>query len=169
LGCWGYIRGLAELAEELGTNARVDLVCATGSCGTQAGLILGRALLRCQGYRILGVPIAGTAEGMQADVRRLVNQAITDFGLGLTEEDTPIELIDGYVGEGYGIAYPEAIDTIRTVAQTEGVLLDPTYTGKAMTAMLDLIRRHEVRPDSTPVFLHTGGAFGLMPQRELFT
>ena len=114
------------------------------------------------------VPIAGTAIGMQADIRALIQQAIAEFGLDIPETDTPIELIDGYVGPGYGIAYPEAVETIQTVGKTEGILLDPTYTGKAMTAMLDLIRKGKLRLGATPVFLHTGGAFGLMPQRELF-
>ena len=64
--------------------------------------------------------------------------------------------------------YPEALDTLRLLARLEGVLLDPTYTAKAMAGMLAAIREGMLRPATVPLFVHTGGAFGLMARRELF-
>jgi D-cysteine desulfhydrase len=168
LGCWGYIRCLAEMIEQLGRNEPIDLFCAVSSTGTYTGLVVGRALLDCPNWRILGVPVSDSVEILANDVRQLERQTSTEYDLGLTEADTPIELIDGFIGEGYAIPYPEEIETIRLVARTEGILLDPVYTGKAMTGMLATIRNGGIRPGATPVFLHTGGAFGLMSRRDLF-
>lgn len=168
LGCWGYIRCAAELVEQLGRDTPIDLFCATGSAGTQAGLILGRALFGCERWRILGVPICDSVEYFQREIRTLVQATIERYGLDIGDTQTPIELIDGFIGEGYAIPYPEAIETIRYVARREGLVLDPTYTGKAVTAMLATIRRGGLRPGAVPVFVHTGGAFGLLARCDLF-
>ncbi|HTL29851.1 MAG TPA: hypothetical protein VL282_11545, partial [Tepidisphaeraceae bacterium] len=84
------------------------------------------------------------------------------------ESDTPIELIDGFIGEGYALPYSAAIDTLKRVARREGLLLDPTYTSKAMHGFLETIRTGAIRKDALPLFVHTGGAFGLMARRDLF-
>jgi D-cysteine desulfhydrase len=166
LGCWGYIRCVAELVEQLGRKTPVDLYCATSSGGTQAGLILGRALLSCSNWSIRGVPVSDSSQYFRDKLRSLMNETIKQFQLDLSESDTPIELIDGFIGEGYAIPYPEAVETIRLLGRTEGLVLDPSYTSKAMTGMLDnLASRGQ---DRVPVFLHTGGAFGLFARRDLF-
>ena len=168
LGCWGYVRCVAELVEQVGRETPIDVYCAVGSSGTHAGLILGRALFRCAHWRVVGVPICDSVEYFAKEVRELVDQTNRDFGLGLSQAETPVELLGGYIGEGYAIPYDADLETIRRVARAEGVLLDPTYTGKAMTGLLDAIRRGTgVRPGATPLFLHTGGAFGLMAAREM--
>ncbi|UCD27663.1 MAG: D-cysteine desulfhydrase family protein [Planctomycetota bacterium] len=168
LGCWGYIRCMAELVEELGRDNCVDLFCATGSVGTQTGLIIGKTLLNCDKWRIVGVPITDSAKGREKAVRELLRRTIPKYQLEVDEAEVPIELLDGFIGEGYGIPYPEAIETIRLVAQTEGILLDPTYTSKAMTAMISVVKAGGIRKGAIPIFLHTGGAFGLMARRDLF-
>jgi D-cysteine desulfhydrase len=166
LGCWGYIRCMAELVEQLGRETPVDLYCATSSGGTQAGLILGRALLGCSNWSIRGVPVSDSSQYFRDKLGVLMTETIEKFRLGLSETDTPINLIDGFIGEGYAIPYPEAVETIRLLGRTEGVVLEPSYTSKAMTSMLaDLPTRGS---DRVPVFLHTGGAFGLFARRDLF-
>jgi D-cysteine desulfhydrase len=169
LGCWGYIRCIAELVEQLGRDTPVDVYCATSSGGTQVGLMLGKALLGCRNWRILGVPVSDSVGFFQQDLRRLERQTAAEFKLDLDESQTVIELLDGFIGEGYAIPYRAEIETIRLVARLEGILLDPTYTGKAMTGMLEQLKAGGGRPDATPIFLHTGGAFGLMARRDLFT
>ncbi len=166
LGCWGYIRCVAELVEQLGRETPVDLYCATSSGGTQAGLILGQALLGCSNWSIRGVPVSDSSQYFRDKLRSLMNETIKQFQLELSESDTPIELIDGFVGEGYAIPYPEAVETIRLLGRTEGIVLEPSYTSKGMAGMLaDLATRGS---DRVPVFLHTGGAFGLFARRDLF-
>ena len=169
LGCWGYIRCIAELIEELGRETPLAIFCAVSSVGTYTGLSIGRALLGCRDWRIRGIPVSDSVQILSEDIRKLERQTNERFNLGLGEADTPIDLIDGFIGEGYAIPYPEEVETVRSVARTEGMLLDPVYTGKAMTGMLSTIRNGSLRPGETPVFVHTGGAFGLMARRDLFS
>jgi D-cysteine desulfhydrase len=168
LGCWGYIRCMAELVEQLGREPAVDVYCSTSSGGTQVGLMLGKALLACRNWRVIGIPVSDSIDYFKQDLRRLERQTVAEYGLELEESDTPVELVDGFIGEGYAIPYPAEIETIRLLARTEGLILDPTYTGKGMTGMLECIRSGKGRPDALPVFIHTGGAFGLMARRDLF-
>lgn len=165
LGCWGYIRCIAELVEQLGREKPVDLYCATSSGGTQAGLMLGRALFRCENWSVRGVPVSDSSEYFRSKLSTLVWETVEQFQLDLTPENTPIELVDGFIGEGYAVPYPAAIETIRLVGRCEGLVLDPSYTSKAMTGMFaDMAARS---PDRLPVFVHTGGVFGLFASRDL--
>ena len=167
LGSWGYIRAVAELAEQLSPEQPVDIYCATSSGGTQVGLMLGRALLGCTNWRILGVPVSDSVEYFQNALRELERATVKEFQLDIAQEATPIDLIDGFIGAGYAIAYPEAVDTIGMLGRTEGVVLDPSYTSKAMTGMLASLDRQSA--GRLPVFLHTGGSFGLFARRDLIT
>ena len=102
------------------------------------------------------------------ELRDLERATTRQFQLNLDESQTPIDLIDGFIGEGYAIPYPEAVATTKTLARREGVLLDPTYTAKAMTGTIATIRSGGLRPGAIPVFIHTGGVFGLFARRDLF-
>lgn len=164
-GSWGYIRCVAELAEQLGRETPVDIYCATSSGGTQVGLILGRALLGCENWRILGVPVSDSVDYFHESLRQLERDTVEQFRLELTLEQTPIELIDGFIGEGYAIPYPEAVDTIRLLGRSEGLILDPSYTSKGMTGMLATLPNQP--SDRLPVYVHTGGSFGLFARRDL--
>jgi D-cysteine desulfhydrase len=168
IGCWGYIRCAWELAQQLERDTKVDVFVGVSSSGTLAGLMLGKALFDLDNWRMIGVPVSDSLEYFKKDVRDLVDQTNQQFELGLTPERTPIELIGGYIGEGYAIPYPRAVDAIKLLARTQGIVLDPTYTSKAMVGTIETIQRGGVRPGAVPVFIHTGGAFGLMARRDLF-
>lgn len=169
LGCWGYIRCFAETVEQLGRDTKVDVFSAVSSAGTHTGLMLGRALLKCDNWRVVGVPVSDSVAYFQKELRDLERATNEAFHLGLNESEAPIELIDGFIGDGYAIPYPAAIDTLKLLARKEGILLDPTYTAKGMTGMLETIRGVSLRPGAIPLFVHTGGAFGLMARRDLFS
>ena len=77
-------------------------------------------------------------------------------------------MIDGFIGEGYAIPYPAALETVKLLATSEGVLFDPTYTAKAMAGAIATIKIGGVRSGALPVFIHTGGIFGLLARRDLF-
>ncbi|HEV8604034.1 MAG TPA: D-cysteine desulfhydrase family protein [Tepidisphaeraceae bacterium] len=168
LGCWGYIRAMHELVEQLGKETRVDVFSAVSSSGTFAGLMLGRALFASDNWRVIGVPVSDSVEFFRKDLRELERRTVAEYQLDLNEDQTPIELIDGFIGEGYAVPYPAALDTVRLLARLEGVLFDPTYTAKAMTGMIATIRAGGVRKGALPVFVHTGGIFGLLARRDLF-
>ncbi|MEM8946592.1 MAG: D-cysteine desulfhydrase family protein [Planctomycetota bacterium] len=163
-GSWGYVRCIAELVEQLGREAPVDVYCATSSGGTQVGLMLGKALLGCDDWRILGVPVSDSVEYFHTSLRELERATVEQFELDLSPEQTPIELIDGYIGDGYAIPYAEAVDTIRLLGHTEGIVLDPSYTSKGLTGMLGSLKASAGR---LPVYIHTGGSFGLFARRDL--
>jgi D-cysteine desulfhydrase len=168
LGCWGYIRCCAELIDQLGRDSKVDVFSAVSSAGTHAGLMLGKVLFELENWRMIGIPVSDSIDYFEKELRDLVSATARQFKLNVSEEQTPIELIDGFIGEGYAIPYPAAVETTRLLARSEGILLDPTYTSKAMTGMLATIRNGGVRKGATPVLVHTGGAFGLMARRDLF-
>jgi D-cysteine desulfhydrase len=168
LGCWGYVRCFHEMLGQLGGERAVDVYVAVSSSGTLAGLILGKALFRADHVRVVGIPVSDSVEFFRADVRKLIDETIAEFRLELSPEQTPIELIDGYIGEGYAIPTPRSVEMITRLARTEGILLDPTYTSKAMVGFLDQATQGKIRPGATPLFVHTGGAFGLMARRDLF-
>ncbi len=168
LGCWGYIRCMSELVDQLGAGTKVDLFSAVSSSGTFAGLMIGKALFNCNDWRVIGVPVSDSVDFFKKDLRDLERRTVAEYGLELKEAQTPIELIDGFIGEGYALPYPAALETVRLLARLEGVLFDPTYTAKAMTGMIATIRAGGVRKGALPVFVHTGGIFGLLARRDLF-
>ena len=168
LGCWGYIRCMSELVDQLGAGTKVDLFSAVSSSGTFAGLMIGKALFNCNDWRVIGVPVSDSIDFFKKDLRDLERRTVAEYGLELKEAQTPIELIDGFIGEGYALPYPAALETVRLLARLEGVLFDPTYTAKAMTGMIATIRAGGVRKGALPVFVHTGGIFGLLARRDLF-
>ena len=73
-----------------------------------------------------------------------------------------------YVGAGYGVTTPGMVEAVQMLAQMEGILLDPVYSGKGMAGLIDLIRQGHFREDENVVFLHTGGSVGLFGYREAF-
>jgi D-cysteine desulfhydrase len=168
LGSWGYIRCVGELVDQLASDSPVDLYCATGSSGTQVGLMLGKALFGCDNWTVTGVPVCDDIEYFQREIRQLERATVSEFGLDVSEDMTPINLLDGFMGKGYGIPSAEAIAVIGESARYAGLLLDPVYTSKAMVGVLANIRSGAARRESIPVFIHTGGVFGLMARPELF-
>jgi D-cysteine desulfhydrase len=169
LGVWGYVRCMSELVEQLGRNIKLDIFCPVSSSGTYAGLVVGKAVFRLDNWRVVGIPVSDSVEYFQQEVRSLADKTAEEYGLdALTRERIEIELIDGFIGEGYAIPYDQCIDTIKIMARREGIILDPTYTGKGMTGMLETIRKGGIREGAVPLFIHTGGAFGLLARKDLF-
>lgn len=166
IGLWGYIEAARELRADFASlNIQPGyVVSATGSGGTLGGLILGRQRyeLKCEMYAFnVSDDKAWFENKIAADIDRWVDryQASVDRG------DIAVNVIDGYVGPGYGRADKQVFDTIRHVARTEGVILDPVYTGKAFDAMMREMKKGRFMDTGDIVYLHTGGIFGLFPQR----
>lgn len=90
------------------------------------------------------------------------------FKLNLQLDPQEINIIDGYVGKGYGLSSQEEIDLLKDIARMEGVILDPVYTGKAMLGLVDQIRKGIFKEGENILFIHTGGIFGLFPKKSLF-
>jgi D-cysteine desulfhydrase len=167
LGSWGYVRAMHELAEDLGGIAAPDhpvtIVYACGSGGTGAGLVLGAKLLRLseRGIRVCGIAVCDD----RAYFTDVIGKICADFEerWQLPEHVTAsdIEILDSHVGLGYAKSRPEELQTIGEVCQSDGVVLDPVYTGKAFHGVVTELRRDPTRFGAAVAFLHTGGLFGL--------
>jgi len=168
MGAWGYVRAVEELASDLVTlpgaqERSTTIIHATGSGGTTAGLILGVKLVGLNA-RVVGINVCNDRNYFLRVVGDICQTAIDTYQLDLPfSHERDIEIVDGYVGRGYGKAGSEELSLIREVARSEGILLDPIYTGKAFYGMSqELQRKPEVFGDRI-VFVHTGGLFGLFP------
>ena len=169
IGAWGYIAACEELAADFQSAAieQAHIVCATGSGGTQTGLTVGAAV-HGLAATVWGVNVCDDEEYFQQKVAadaRDWRQRYPD-----TPEITPhTRVLDGYVGQGYGIASPAVFELINDMARLEGVILDPVYTGKAFAGMLAELQAGRFEGCRDIVFIHTGGIFGVFPQRAGFT
>lgn len=123
---------------------------------TQVGLVLG---LKAMGspLRVRGInPLF--KQNSEEEMAAMANQAAERLDLDVSFTAADFDNDDSYVGERYGVPTPQGLAAISTVAQNEGILLDPVYTGKAMGALIDHIRTGKIGADEPVVFLHTGGA-----------
>lgn len=157
LGALGHALAARELYEQCQTlRFSPDLiVLAAGSGGTHAGWLVGTRALGSP-WRVESFTVSREAETVRNEIVRLATEAAALLGLDWRFPPEEAIVHSGFVGQGYGIPSPEAAEAIRLVGRTEGVVLDPTYTGKAMAGFLDHWRRGLV-PYRSVVFLHTGG------------
>jgi D-cysteine desulfhydrase len=166
VGALGYLTCAQEIAEQVRHGApRFDTIVTTAfSGGSQAGLLMGAELAGFD-VRIVSVPIAWEATRVRDYVADVITRAARRFGLPVTSPAT-VEVIDGYQGAGRAEVKREELDTVLRLARTEGVVLDPVYTGKAFGALLETLRREPGRLGRRVCFIHTGGIFSLFPFRD---
>jgi len=166
LGAWGYIQAMSELHTQLGGRP-VTVVYAAGSGGTGAGIELGIRRLRWSGARALGFAVCDDRATFQRQIASIAAEASARFGLDIEVQESAIEIIDSYIGPGYAQTTPEMLALIVDVARSEGIVLDPVYTGKAFFGLCreQTLGNAAVVGSSAGdvVFLHTGGIFGLLP------
>jgi D-cysteine desulfhydrase len=169
VGALGYLECAVELAEQINHGApRFDTVVITAfSGGSQAGLLMGKQLAGLPA-NIVGVPIAWPADAVREHVTRTVAGASRRFGLAI---DVPkaIHLLDGYQGAGRVAVTARELGLIVRLAREEGIVLDPVYTGKAFSALLDVLRQDAKALGQRVCFIHTGGLFSIFPYREALT
>ena len=168
VGAMGYTRCAMELMEQSQALefALTDVVHASSSAGTQAGLLAGFAGLVLDGDgtapRVHGINVSEVDPTvLPKDVQRLVGEVIAERGLDAAVAAEDVRLDDRYLGDGYGLPTEATVAAIRLLAGTEGVLLDPVYSGKAFAALVDRIERGEFAGVDDVVFIHTGGTASL--------
>ncbi len=168
LGSLAYRDALRELATQAkNEGCRIDhIVVPTGSGGTHAGILAGveEAGLSC---RVHGISVSRSSEQARAIVSDLV-QGIFSLEGEQRNATSRLDVDDSQVGPGYGQPTAAMVEAVETVARTEGILLDPVYTGKAMAGLLSLVRTGAIGPGETVVFWHTGGLPGLFAYPEVF-
>ena len=167
-GSIGFIDGFCELTGQLenyGVNADY-LFHATGSGGTLAGLAAGKKLLGSS-IRIVSVAVGEKDDDYVPKVLALSGEALANLGFSLPVSAADIAIDHEFYLPGYEIPNAAASSSIRLLAQTEGILLDPVYTGKAFACLLHYIESGRIRPGSKVVFLHSGGSLALFAEKDI--
>ena len=162
IGATGYVMAMRELTEQMAaTHLNFDfIVFASSSGGTQAGLVVGA---RAFGFRgtVLGISVDNPAESLQTQVAALATATATHIGLDALSVADLVSVNDDYVGEGYARVGETEREAIHMMAQIEGILLDPVYTGRAFGGLIDLIRWGAFTRGQRVLFWHTGGTAAL--------
>jgi D-cysteine desulfhydrase len=159
IGATGYVACAQEILDQtFDMGLDIDaVVCASGSAGTQAGLVAG--LYGCSmNMPVIGINVSRTREEQEDIVYRLVRETADYVGVNLEIPRDAVTCFGDYVGPGYSLPTPEMAEAVTLLARTEGILLDPVYTGKAMAGLIDLVRKAHFEKDSRILFLHTGGS-----------
>ena len=159
IGSAGFVAAIEEVQAQLRDGGvTVDrVVVASSSYGTQAGMCVGAKALGF-GPQIAGIAIDSSREEVQAGVAGIAARLCRRLGLDVSLSPDEVVAYDGYLGGGYAVMGEPEREAIRLTAQTEGILLDPVYTGRAMAGLIDLVRRGEIGKDETVLFWHTGGS-----------
>lgn len=171
-GAMGFVAAVSEFKGQLlSQNLPVDhVIFPSSSGGTHAGLTVGLDLYRLP-MKVTGIGIdkeKANGTSYEAELATLANQISEKLDLGSRYEASDFELRYEYLGAGYGVVGDLEREAIRLVARCEGILLDPVYTGRAMGALIDMIRNKEFAPRDNVLFWHTGGTPALFAYaREL--
>jgi L-cysteate sulfo-lyase len=168
-GALGYVNCAFELVAQANDGGLVidHIVHATGSAGTQAGLIVGLKAINA-GIPLLGIGVRAPKPKQEENVFNLAVATAEKIGAaGVVRRDDVVANTD-YVGEGYGIPTPGCLDAIAMFAELEGILLDPVYSAKGAAGLIDLIRKGHFKKGERVVFLHTGGATALFGYTSAF-
>lgn len=168
VGSAAFIGGYAELTEQLiNENITADYIFhATGTGGTLAGLVAGKKLLN-SATKIISVDVSTKTDEFYENVAKLATNTLKRAGSNyvIVKDDINHDL--GYFGEGYEIPTEAASKAIKKLARTEGILTDPVYTGKALSALFSYVESGKIKKGSTVVFWHTGGATALFAEKEI--
>ena len=159
LGAVGYVSGAREIAvQAMAAGVRLGhIVSATGSGGTAAGLLLGAGLF-LPGVKVTGIAVdSGPFDKI---VPRLAGEAAALLKCPFQPEENAFQMVE-HMGPGYALPNPEDTPYIEELARTEGILLDPVYTGKAFAGMMQLLRRGAFDGQDDLLFVHTGGTAAL--------
>jgi L-cysteate sulfo-lyase len=169
LGALGYVQCAIELFDQLRVrNLRLEaIVIASGTGGTQAGLLVGLAALGST-IRVIGIDIDAEPDRVRRDVTRLTLETAQFLGVPDVVPEANVEVIGGYAGESYGLPTDETVEAVELAARFEGLVLDPVYSGKGFAGLIGLVRARRFGPGDNVLFIHAGGAPALFAYRSFF-
>jgi len=159
VGATGYVACAQEiLAQTFEQGLDINtVVCASGSAGTHAGLVTG--ICGCNmDIPVVGINVSRAKEAQEDLVYGLVRETARHVGVKSEIPREAVNCFGDYVGPGYSLPTPEMAEAVKMLAGTEGIMLDPVYTGKAMAGLIDLVRKDYFRKESNVLFIHTGGS-----------
>lgn len=161
-GALGYVNCALELLAQANERGLVidHILHATGSCGTQAGLVVGLKAMNSQ-IPLLGIGVRAARAEQEENVFRLTRATAQKLGCPDVVNPEDVAANCDYVGPGYGLPAADTLVAISMFAQLEGILLDPVYSGKGAAGLIDLIRKGRFKKGERVIFLHTGGSAAL--------
>jgi D-cysteine desulfhydrase len=162
LGIWGYISFINELSKQIDLKKINGILSAAGTGGTAAGMLIGAALLKLK-LKIYAVNVLYTKEELRKKIMFLAEGVIEEYNLSCTIDESNLIIIDGYSKEGYKNINDDKVKLIASLARETGILLDPTYTGKAFAAYYDNFLSKG--KGNKIIFLHSGGLFGAFTKK----
>lgn len=169
IGALGYVNAALEMLTQFNDrNLHVDhVVHATGSAGTQAGLVTGFSGANT-GIPVLGIGVRAPREKQEENVFSLAERTAEKLGIEGAVQRSDVVANCDYVGEGYGMPTDGMIEAVSLLSRLEGILLDPVYSGKGMAGLIDLVRNGKFKNSDNIVFLHTGGSVALFGYAKAF-
>jgi D-cysteine desulfhydrase family pyridoxal phosphate-dependent enzyme len=166
LAAVSYVNAFLEIDDQLQQQGlEADYIYLAGANITPAGLALGAKALGRK-TKVIGITPIRWDEDRCTDIARIANATAERLGLDVSFHPDEIYNEDAYVGERYGVMTPECREALKLAARTEGIILDPVYTAKAMAGLIDHIRRKRISENETVIFLHTGGTPALFAYAE---
>ncbi len=169
IGALGYVSCMEEIMNQMFTQGlNFDhMVVPSGSAGTHAGIIAGMV------GNAINIPVTGIGVNrpkpkQEEAVYTLANQTLELIGAGVSVPREKVVAYDDYVGPGYSLPTDAMVEAVKLLATTEGILLDPVYSGKAMSGLIDLVRKGHFKEGSNILFLHTGGSPALYAYLDCF-
>ncbi|MFH2131590.1 MAG: D-cysteine desulfhydrase [bacterium] len=159
LGATGYVACAEEILTQcFEQGLAIDrVVCPSGSAGTHAGLVTGFYGNNSH-IPVVGINVSRTKDEQERIVSKLVGETFIHLGVDMPVAEEAVRCFGDYVGPGYSLPTAEMAEAVRLFARTEGILLDPVYTGKAAAGLIGLVRQGYFRNDETILFVHTGGS-----------
>ncbi len=160
LGALGFVRAVKETKAQVeAMNMRIDYIFhSSSSGGTQAGIVAGCQLFDWREAQVVGVSPDDPSASISEEVGKIIRGVGEALGAQLSEDVT---VLDEYVGAGYGVPSAQGDEAIEFLARTEGLILDPVYTAKAMAALIDWVRKGKLTENDNVMFWHTGGQLAL--------
>ncbi|MBR5521104.1 MAG: D-cysteine desulfhydrase family protein [Oscillospiraceae bacterium] len=175
LGAVGYIMSVKEIMQQMEEQqVKIDkVVCTVGSMGTFAGMILGAKYFNAP-FEIIAVPVSPAPKGeKEVDVANFANEVSKTYNMGIEIKPEDVKIAYGpdaepYSGEEYNKPDPVTREAIITLAKNEGIMLDPTYTGKTFRGFIDMVKEGQyIKEGENALFIHTGGAMALWTKEHL--
>lgn len=169
IGATGYVACAQEILDQMfDQNLQINqVITASGSAGTHAGLVTGFHGNNAN-IPIIGINVSRKKQAQEELVYQLVQDTALHVGINSKIPRESIECFDEYVGPGYSLPTDQMVEAVRLLAQTEGILLDPVYTGKAMAGLIDLVRHNHFKANENILFVHTGGSPALYAYMKEF-
>ena len=159
IGALGYVECLNEIIKENKKYNFTHILHATGSAGTQAGLLAGTKYFNCN-IPIIGICVRHKKDTQRDKVYFEAKQTCEKLKCNILDKSDVI-VYDEYIGPGYGEPTEGMIEATKLLAKKEAILLDPVYSGKAFAGLIDLIRKKKFKKNDNVLFIHTGGAVSL--------